>query len=254
MRPSTEPSCGLLPPAGLEKNQEGTCREMGVRPDDAVLEGGGSWGSAGRGDSCGLIPCSWTCLGLRGSLHGTVLLCGSDLDATSPPSGWFSFLASDLMSSAEMNQETPGGTEPPVRQRSDGHTVVCARCTLSFHCESPAPLLLLSRWSVVGAPLSCRCHYAGRWRGERGSHVSGLASGRVTDDLQVAWRKSLQLLQWPHVWMFTTFPSADVCEQTPRSDVRTRPTHQESLHKYYQDFFSWEKKRKSIQTVKHLYI
>lgn len=90
-----------------------TCKDMHARPEDIVLVLGSTSGSAWCVTLCCLFPSSGTCLCLSGSLHGLILLYGSNqtvlcLPGKSSSSGLFSFLASDLSSSAEMNHDTPG--------------------------------------------------------------------------------------------------------------------------------------------------
>lgn len=98
-----------------------TWREIRVGLEDVVLVLGSksvSWWRINLG--CVFLS-SRTCLCLSGSLHGFILLYGSNqavfgLHVDSSSSGRFSFLASGLSSSAVMNQETPGVDEGDSNQ------------------------------------------------------------------------------------------------------------------------------------------
>lgn len=184
---------------------------MLVRPEDVILD------SAWCVKAGGWFLSSWTCLCLSGSLHGYILLCGSNqaelgLQADSS-SGRFSFLASDLRSSAEMNHETPGSSHQPNQYISLWSYAFCtflhvwptntsfiAWCTfrVTFWWASLGLSLLL--WPRPSS--SSFCTGWGKWdlpessgftgRREDGSNISGVATSPITNNLQVTWGKRKQ--------------------------------------------------------------
>lgn len=96
-----------------KKKNQPTCKDIVAPPGGTVLVLVSASYSPRRAVLCHLFLSSGTCLCLSGSLHGLIRLYGSNQavlrpHADTPSSGRFSFLASDLSSSAEMYHEIPG--------------------------------------------------------------------------------------------------------------------------------------------------
>lgn len=193
-----------------------TWREIRARLEDVVLVLGSksvSWWSINLG--CVFLS-SRTCLCLSGSLHGFVLLYGSNqavfgLHVDSSSSGRFSFLASGLSSSADMNQETPGEDEGDSNQTLlyKDYCKTNIQCTqmqqyktkgtdrssavwrtlrvglwwASLALSLPSSSSIWAGWGRWDPPVSSGFT---RWREGR-SNVAGVTTSPVTDELQITW-------------------------------------------------------------------